>query len=136
MKYLCLTFVDEAKLDVLSQAEVEAVATEAASALSELRTTGNHVLSALAIPPQAGTSVRVRNGRMVITDIANTPGKEELNGFLVIEARDLNEALRLAARLPAAHAGYVEVRPVPSLLVEPGLQLGYEPQPSARDIGQ
>lgn len=128
MKYLCLTFQDESRLDALSRTETEAIASDAASALAELRAAGNHILSAMTIPPLAGTAVRVRNGRMVITDIDSTPGREHLSGFLVIEARDLNEALRLAARMPVAHGGYVEVRPVPELLVEPTLPAVFAPE--------
>jgi hypothetical protein len=118
VKYLCLTFQDESKIDELSLADADAREAEAARLLSELRACGNHIASAPAIPPHAATTVRVRNGRLVITDGASAAGREQIAGFYVLEARDLNEALRLAARVPAARTGYVEVRPLPDLLLD------------------
>ncbi len=118
VKYLCLTFQDESKIVELSLADADAREAEFARLLDELRACRNHIASTSAIPPHTATTVRVRNGRMVITDGAATAGREQIAGFYVLEARDLNEALRLAARVPAARSGYVEVRPLPDLQVD------------------
>ena len=119
MKYLCLAFQDDVKTDALSSGESDAIAADSKTVMLELRNNGSLVACSPSLPPQTTTTVRVRNSRMSITDGAVSGSREQLAGFFVIEARDLNEALRVSARLPAARSGYVEVRPVPELLVEP-----------------
>jgi hypothetical protein len=118
VKYLCLTYQDESRSDGLSLAETDVRSSEEDQALRELQAGGNLVVSSNSIPAQTATTVRVRNGRMVITDGPSGPGKDQLTGFFVIEARDLNEALRLSARMPVAKTGVVEVRPVQQLFVD------------------
>ncbi len=119
MKYLCLSFQDEIKTDTLSSGESDALAADAKTVMFELQNNGSLVACSPTLPPQTTTTVRVRNGRMSVTDGAVSGSREQLAGFFVIEARDLNEALRVSARLPAARSGYVEVRPVPELIVDP-----------------
>lgn len=118
MKYLCLTFQDETRTDAMNSNESESLAADSQRVLTEFRKGGTLVASAPALPSQATTTVRVRNGRLSITDGSVSGSREQLAGFFVIEARDLNEALRLSGRLPAARNGYVEVRPIPELVID------------------
>lgn len=111
MKYLCLVYSEEEKLDAISDRECMAFG-------DELRQ-GGHRLAAEALQPvQTATTVRVRNGRLSLTDGPFAETKEQLAGFYLIEARDLNEAIQLAAKIPPARVGSIEVRPVRELRAE------------------
>ncbi len=118
MKYLCLVYGDEAKLDVMPQDEVDAVIDEMLANEEELRESG-HLIAAEALEHvAAATTVRVRSGRLSATDGPFAETHEQLGGFLLIEARDLNEAIQIAGRIPGARLGSVEVRPVIDLMRE------------------
>jgi hypothetical protein len=108
MKYLCLVYSEESKLEAVSDSECLAFSEE----LGEC----GHCLAAEALQPvQTATTVRVRNGRLSLTDGPFAETKEQLAGFYLIEARDLNEALQWAAKIPPARVGSIEVRPVREL---------------------
>jgi hypothetical protein len=77
-----------------------------------IRASGQLVSGNRLLPPDAAVTVRVRNGRVSTTDGPFAETKEHLGGYYVIEARDLNEAIRIAARIPGAKLGCVEVRPI------------------------
>jgi len=112
MKYLCLVYGEEGTLDAVSDGECLAFG-------EELRT-GGHRLAAEALQPvQTATTIRVRNGRLLLTDGPFAETKEQLAGFYLIDARDLNEAIHLASKIPPARIGSVEVRPVRELKAEP-----------------
>lgn len=114
MRYACLVYVDEAKLDALSDRERNRLRRESAVCDDDLRRSG-HLLSVASLDSvRAATTVRVRDGRPLTLDGPATGGDEQLARVLLIEARDLNDALRLAARLPAGTLGSVEIRPVES----------------------
>jgi len=105
MKYLCLVYAEEPRLADVPDAEC--VGYDAA-----IRDSG-HCLASEALEPVAtATTVRVRGGRTVVTDGPFAETREQLAGFYLIEARDLDEALGIAARIPPATVGSVEVRPV------------------------
>jgi len=105
MKYLCLVYGEEKKFEAMSDSECAAYV----AALQE----GGHCLAAEALQPvHTATTVRVRHGNVTVTDGPFAETKEQLAGFYLIEARDLNEALQLAARIPPARVGSVEVRPI------------------------
>jgi len=105
MKYLCLVYIDEQRLDAVP--DHECLAYDAA-----LRESG-HCLASEALQPVAtATTVRVRNGKASITDGPFAETKEQLAGFYMVEAQDLNEAIQLASKIPPAREGSVEVRPV------------------------
>ena len=105
MKYLCLVYIDEKRLD--------AVPDEACLAYdAAVRRSGHCVASEALEPVATATTVRVRNGKVSITDGPFAETKEQLAGFYMIEAQDLNEALQLAAKIPPAREGSVEVRPI------------------------
>jgi hypothetical protein len=112
MKYLCLVYSDEEQLHSLPDSPKDSECL----AYSESVQASGYMIAAEALEPvQSATTVRVRNGKLSITDGPFAETKEQLAGFYLIEARDLNEALRIAAQIPAARVGSVEVRPVRQL---------------------
>src|SRR5262245_64994903 len=112
MKYLCLYYMDEGQLHALPAGELDALVREHLACDDELRASGHLVVAAGLEPAQTSTTVRIRSGRLSTTDGPFADTKEQLGGFLVIEARDLNDAIRVAARMPPARVGCVEVRPI------------------------
>ena len=115
MKYLCLVYYDEARLDALSQSEHDALVSEALAYDEELRTSGHYIVSDALQSVQTATTLRVRNGKVATIDGPFAETKEQLGGFILIDARDLNEAIRVASKIPPARLGCVEVRPVQEL---------------------
>jgi hypothetical protein len=113
MKYVCLVYLDdEHHLDGLSQRERADFINEVLDNDDRLRQAGHRLEGhALALPREAMT-VRVRQGQLSATDGPFLETKEHLSGFIVIEARDLNDAIRIGGTLPMARHGAVEVRPV------------------------
>jgi hypothetical protein len=112
MKYLCLVYQEETKLDALSESEYDAVVSEVLDYREELRQSGHYIVSSPLQPVQMATTIRVRNGKVSITDGPFAETKEQLGGFYLIEARDLNDAIRLASKMPPARLGCIEVRPL------------------------
>ena len=110
MKYLCLVYLEEDKLASVPDRDCKAYG-------DSLRSNG-HALAAEALHPvHTATTVRVRNGSVSVTDGPFAETKEQLAGFYLIDARDLNEAVQLASKIPPARVGSVEVRPVRDLVV-------------------
>jgi len=105
MKYLCLVYLDEKRLDELPDEECVAYDTA-------IRKSGHCIASEALQPVQTATTVRVRNGKLSVTDGPFAETKEQLAGFYMLEAKDLNEAIQLAARIPPARVGSIEVRPI------------------------
>lgn len=111
MQYACLVYFEPQKVFNQS-AEAQAVLRDSGAYNSQMRASGHLLMEqALQLPDQAMT-VRVREGVMSTTDGPYMETKEVLGGFIVIEARDLNEAVRIAAGVPLARLGAIEVRPV------------------------
>jgi hypothetical protein len=112
MKYLCLIFLDEQKLKVMSKSEVDALNDETFAYDEALRQSG-HLLVAQALQSaQAATTLRVRNGKFSITDGPFAETNEQLGGFILIEATDLNAAIQMVSKSPLAPFGSIEVRPI------------------------
>lgn len=111
MRYVCLIYFDPKKLFDQS-AESEAVLAAVGPHDRELAASGRLVGSEALELPESAVTVRVRDGKMSTTDGPFMETKEMLGGFLLIEARDLNEAVQIASRVPFASVGHVEVRPV------------------------
>lgn len=112
MKYLCLVYADESQLHSRPESPRDAECHDYAASVQE----SGRLIAAEALQPVATAStVRMRNGKATITDGPFAETKEQLAGFYLVEARDLNEALQLAGRIPAARVGCVEVRPVREL---------------------
>jgi hypothetical protein len=112
MRYLCLIYDDERMVDAMSPEERQARHLGYADATREMREAGQLVAGEALQPVAAAATVRVRNGRLSATDGPFAETKEQLGGFYLIEARDRDEAVALAARLPSARTGSIEVRPV------------------------
>jgi hypothetical protein len=109
MKYLCLVYSDEDKLHSLPESPRDA---ECKAYGETLRNSGHLVTGEALESVQTATTVRIRNGKLSVTDGPFAETKEQLAGFYLIEARDLNEAIQLAAKIPPARVGSIEVRPV------------------------
>jgi hypothetical protein len=118
MQYLCLVYADEARLAAMSQREVDALIDETNATNQELRASGHLLLAQALEQVEGAVTVRVRDGRLSATDGPFAETTEQLGGFLLVEARDLNEAIRIAGRIPSARVGSVEVRPVIDLARE------------------
>jgi hypothetical protein len=112
MKYLCLVYHEETKVDALSESEYDAIVSEVLDYREELRKSGHYIASSPLQPVQTATTVRVRNGKVSVTDGPFAETKEQLGGFYLIEARDLNDAIRVASKMPPARLGCIEVRPL------------------------
>ena len=112
MKYLCLIYDEEAKMANMSEADANAFMGEYFAFTEGIRKSGHYVAGEALQPVQTATTVRVRNGKMSTTDGPFAETKEQLGGFYMIEARDLNDAIQIAAKIPSARLGSVEVRPV------------------------
>ncbi len=112
MKYLCLIYDEESKLAAMPKDEADAFMGGYFAFTEQLRAAGQYVAGEALHPVRTATTVRVRGGRLTTTDGPFAETREQLGGFYLVEARDLNEALQIAARIPSAHTGSVEVRPV------------------------
>jgi hypothetical protein len=112
MKYLCLIYHDEACVASLPATEYEAVMADVEDYQEELQASGYYISSAPLQAAHTATTIRVRNGRMLMTDGPFAETNEQLGGFYLIDATDLNDAIRVAARMPSARIGSVEVRPL------------------------
>lgn len=105
MKYLCLVYIDEQRLDELPDEDCVAYDTA-------IRSSGHCLASEALQSVHTATTVRVRSGKVSVTDGPFAETKEQLGGYDLIEARDLNEAIQVASRIPGVKFGCVEVRPV------------------------
>jgi hypothetical protein len=108
MKYLCLVYMEERTLGDIDDAECAAFG-------RELDARGARIAAEALQPVHTATTVRVRNGSVTVTDGPFAETKEQLAGFYLIEAADLNEAIRVAAQIPPARVGSIEVRPLRQL---------------------
>ena len=112
MKYLCLIYDEEAKLEGMPKSESDAFMSEYFDFTRGIQERGQLIAGEALQPVQTATTVRIRNGRVSTTDGPFAETREQLGGFYLVEARDLNDALQVAARIPSARTGSVEVRPV------------------------
>jgi len=109
MKYMLLIYLKEQTLD---EAEREHCYEESIQLTHELNSRGQFLAAAPLHPVSTATSVRVRDGKRLVTDGPFAETREQLGGYFLVEARDLDEAIGIAARIPGARRGTVEVRPV------------------------
>src|SRR5216683_1098452 len=108
MKYLCLVYLEQQKLHAVPDSECIACG-------AGFRNSGLLIAAEALQPVDTATTVRVRNGKVSVTDGPFAETKEQLAGFYLIEARDLNDAIQLAAKIPPARVGSIEVRPTREL---------------------
>jgi hypothetical protein len=115
MKYLCLVYSDEKALHSLPESPRDP---ECHAYAESVRDSGRMLAAEALEPVDTATTVRVRGDRMSITDGPFAETKEQLAGFYLVDARDLNDAIQIAAGIPAARVGSVEIRPVRTLDTE------------------
>jgi len=115
MKYLCMVYIDEEKLDALSESELDALDGESLAYDEQLRKSGHYLVSNALQSVQTATTIRLRKGKTFTTDGPFAETKEQLGGFIQIEASNLDEAIRIASKIPPARLGCIEVRPVKEL---------------------
>ena len=115
MKYMLLVYMDE---QAMTEDEREHCYAESAQLTQELNVKGQYLSASPLHPVATATSVRVREGKRVVTDGPFAETREQLGGFYIVEAKDLNEALAIAERIPPARFGTIEIRPVMEI---PGL---------------
>ena len=112
MKYLCLIYEDETIWNTTSQVESGKLFGAYGKFTQDIQGSG-HLLGGEALQPtQSATTVRLRNGKVSTTDGPFAETKEQLGGYYLIEAKDLNDAIQVASRVPSAANGSIEVRPI------------------------
>jgi hypothetical protein len=109
MKYMLLIYGDET---ALSEPEREACYVESTQLAQQLKSNGQYLAASPLYPTATATSVRVREGKRLVTDGPFAETREQLGGYFLIDAGDLDEAIGIAARIPMARKGTVEIRPV------------------------
>ena len=112
MKYLCLIYDDEKKAVTMSKSDLDALMGDYFAFTEDIKKSGHYRAGEALQPVQTATSVRVRNGKLTATDGPFAETKEQLGGYYLIDATDLNDAIQIASRIPAAKTGTVEVRPI------------------------
>ena len=128
MKYLCLVYYDEKKVYSMPKSDWQGLVGECLEYGAEVRESGHFLGGEALLPINTATTVRVRNGKIswcclrdgkrLVTDGPFAETKEQLAGFYLIEARDLNEAIQVASKIPPARMGSIEVRPIRDLTKE------------------
>ena len=112
MRYLCLIYENEKAWESKPQSELEAIMGEYFAFTEGIRSNGKLVAGEALQPTQTATTVKVRNGKVSTTDGPYAETKEQLGGFYLIDAKDLNYAIQVASKIPGARDGAIEVRPV------------------------
>ncbi len=112
MKYVCLMYQDDNLMQKLPQEEAGKLYADYRAFGEELQKSGQLITSQGLKPTSAATTVRVRNGKTLTTDGPYAETKEQLGGIYIIEAKDLDDAIQFAAKIPSARYGSIEVRPV------------------------
>ena len=116
MKYLCLVYYNEKNMEQMSQQEWDALNRECMGCVEDLTDSGHFLDGAPLLSTDTATTLRMRDNKPLITDGPFAETKEQLAGFYMLEARDMNEAIRLAEKIPPARYGCVEIRPVRELM--------------------
>jgi hypothetical protein len=112
MKYLCLVYIDEKVIDAMPERAYDALCDAAIASDEFLRRSGHYLGSNALRSVRTATSLRVRDGKLSVTDGPFAETKEHLGGYILIDAADLTEAIDLAAKCPMAAIGTIEVRPI------------------------
>jgi len=112
MKYLCLIYEDESKFATTPKPEMDKIMSEYGAFGESIKKSGHHVAGYQLQTTDTATTVRSRNGKVSTTDGPFAETKEQLGGFYLIEAKDLNDAVQVASRIPSVRLGSIEVRPI------------------------
>lgn len=116
MKYLCLAYEAEETFNAMSRSEWDALRKETLAYVEALQQSGHLILTNALQSARTAATLRVRNGKLSVTDGPFAETKEQLGGFFLINARDMNEAIQVASKWPSARLGNIEVRPVEEAL--------------------
>jgi hypothetical protein len=120
MKYLLLVHHDEEAFDKMSEVTQKEMLAESVELTHQLHSRGQYVSASPLHPAATAVIVRVRDDKPLVTDGPFIETREQIAGYFLIDARDLNEAVRIATRVPGARIGTVEVRPVREIAGLPG----------------
>jgi hypothetical protein len=112
MKYMLMICDDEKAWAKFTDAERQQIYAEYGQFSQQLKASGHYLAGSQLQPTSAATSVRVRNGKRLVTDGPFAETREQLGGYYLIEAKDLDEAIGIAAQIPSARLGTIEVRPL------------------------
>ena len=116
MKFMFMIYHDENQLETLPEREMQTLIDSALDYDDEIRKSGHYIVSDALQPSRTARTIRVRGGKVSTTDGPFAETKEQLGGFFVIEAKDIDEACAVASRFPPARIGIIEVRPVQELM--------------------
>jgi hypothetical protein len=114
MKYLCLIYESESIWTTMSKEDGDRIMGEYFAFTDDVRKSGHYLGGDALQPTTTATTVRIRTGKLGTTDGPFAETKEQLGGYYLIEAKDLNDAIQVASRIPAAKTGSIEVRPIQS----------------------
>ncbi len=114
MKYLCLIYGEESHWGTMPKSESDTMMAEFGAFTASIKSSGHWLGGFQLQNTDAATTLRIRNGKVSTTDGPFAETKEQLGGYYLIEARDLNDAIQVASRIPAARYGSIEVRPIVS----------------------
>ena len=112
MRYLCLIYSDESQWEKLSRGDMDSMMSEYFAFTKDIKKSGHYVGGDELQSTRTATTVRVRNGKISTTDGPFAETKEQLGGYYLINAKDLNDAIQVAARIPSVRVGSIEVRPI------------------------
>ena len=112
MKFLCLIYDEESQWETMASSEVDTLMSEFRAFTESIKGSGYYIGGNRLRPTQSARTVRVRNGKLLATDGPFAETKEQLGGYYLIEAKDLNDAVQVASRIPSARFGSIEVRPI------------------------
>jgi len=121
---MLLIYLDE---HALGEAEREQCYAESAQLAQDLNSSGQYLAASPLHPTSMATSIRMRNGKRLVTDGPFAETREQLGGYYLIDARDLDEAIGIAARVPVARVGTVEIRPVMEIAGLPAKARRFDP---------
>ena len=121
MKYLCLIYSDESQWPKLPQMDAEQMMAEYGAFTEGIRKGGQYIGGNRLQPTATASTVRIRNGKLSTTDGPFAETKEQLGGYYLIDAKDLNAAIQVAAKIPGARHGSIEVRPIAEVPAMVGL---------------
>ncbi len=133
MKYMLLIHDDEKGWNALSEAERQEVMAGYRQFTEEIRSSGHFRAGSQLRPTSSATSVRMRNGKRIVTDGPFAETREQLGGYYLVEAKDLDEAIGLAERLPSVRVGTIEIRPLAEMSAPASARAG---RPCARPGGE
>ena len=115
MKYLCLVYYEEKNIAAMSEESWMSLNKECIACGESLRESGHYLGGNALQPVSTATTLRMRDGKPYLTDGPFAETKEQLAGFYLLEAKDLNEAIHLASKIPPARLGSIEIRPIREL---------------------